>query len=292
MGKTAVGGRNLDVVVSTAETKKPSVSNKDAKKTHLPSPSPSLASVSSTPVADEATTLLNRFKKTIVPPAPRNSTNIGTRALTSQASNCNLARSTMLGPTAAFPRSGSVTSRTSSMSTSSKKRRVVDLSDDEQSTYAPSENSSAAARKKPTLSLGSPLKKPTTALQAPFGPKRKPPPPSASPLSPRGKETKGLGFRAKPSPITSGTPAPACTGDKSATAIDKNGANTKKNARNAAPTQHKRAVRIRNIDKTIGGDSDEDEDYVEDLDVSKFTHVNGIIVQAGQERRVKETQST
>ncbi|KAF1361801.1 hypothetical protein EJ07DRAFT_175773 [Lizonia empirigonia] len=55
-----------------------------------------------------------------------------------------------------------------------------------------------------------------------------------------------------------------------------------------------KAARTRNINKLIGHDSDDDDDEEEeedDLDISDFTYVNGIIIQAGQEGRLKEAQT-
>ncbi|KAF9696501.1 hypothetical protein EKO04_005381 [Ascochyta lentis] len=48
-------------------------------------------------------------------------------------------------------------------------------------------------------------------------------------------------------------------------------------------------LRSRNINQLIGDDSDKDSE--EDLDISEFTYVNGIIIQAGQEGRLTEVQT-
>lgn len=57
----------------------------------------------------------------------------------------------------------------------------------------------------------------------------------------------------------------------------------------------RKAGRTRNIDELIGDnsnddDNDDDEEEDDDLDISDFTYVNGIIIQAGQEGRLKEAQ--
>lgn len=49
------------------------------------------------------------------------------------------------------------------------------------------------------------------------------------------------------------------------------------------------AVCMRNMDKLIGDDSDDASE--DDLDISEFTYVNGIIIQVGQEDRLTEAQT-
>lgn len=52
-------------------------------------------------------------------------------------------------------------------------------------------------------------------------------------------------------------------------------------------TRDRLAARNRDISKLIGDNSDDD--YEDDVDISEFTYVNGIIIQAGQEGRLAET---
>lgn len=79
-------------------------------------------------------------------------------------------------------------------------------------------------------------------------------------------------------------------GNAFVTAGGKNSVRTNENIPKVRATKHRSAARTRNINEIIGGDSDDDEDSLEDLDISKFTYVNGI-VQAGQEERLTEMQA-
>jgi len=85
--------------------------------------------------------------------------------------------------------------------------------------------------------------------------------------------------------------APKHKGNAFVTAGRKNSVRTNENIPKVRATKYQSAARTRNINEIIGGDSDDDEDSLEDLDISKFTYVNGIIVQAGQEERLTEMQT-
>ncbi|KAJ4992255.1 hypothetical protein SVAN01_02274 [Stagonosporopsis vannaccii] len=85
--------------------------------------------------------------------------------------------------------------------------------------------------------------------------------------------------------------APGLRGHTSGAARNKDDVRTKEKVPRCRTTQHRRAPRTRNIDKIIGGDSDNDEDGMKNLDISKFTYIDGIIVEAGQEERLTEEQT-
>ncbi|KAF3032969.1 hypothetical protein E8E12_001859 [Didymella heteroderae] len=165
LGATISRNDSMNADSPALEIAKCSTFKIDVQKTHLPSPSPSLASAPSTPTISETACLLNRFRK----------------------------------PTAPLQRQTSVLSQSSKTSTTSRKRKI-DMSDDEQSDHAPPPPScTTTTRKKPTISLGSPLKKPLSPKGSP--------PPSASPISPAGKRMNGFGFRTKSTITSYSTPA-------------------------------------------------------------------------------------
>ena len=391
LGATTSRDDSTGVNSSTPEVSKRSSVTKGARKTHLPSPSPSLASAPPTPTTLEATSLLNAFKKPSLTPASVVAPGARARIVESRASSCTLAQTPAPGKTTALQRQTPVISHKSHVSTLNNKRKQVDLSDDEQPDYSPSEPSSVAARRKSTVCLGSPLKKPkasTLSLAKPRGP----PPPSALPSSAAGKKTNGFGLRTKATPVSASTPAtpprtstteskhttpvtptrscidarakaPSTPPSKRKAAVraqseikkmseadkqfhtedeffrastrearrnhtsttelgtrlrsmsitpvpigthfgasrkskmpdapaatgDEGGVDTRKDPLKDRATGDRLAARTRNIDKIVGDDSDED--YVQDLDTSEFTYVNGIILQAGQEGRLMEVQT-
>ncbi|KAH6643628.1 hypothetical protein C7974DRAFT_438571 [Boeremia exigua] len=182
----------LDTKTSPLEAGRHSIFNKNPEKTHLPSPSPSLASAPHTPVEDEAESLLNMFKKPQPPLTSRHPSNSIAR---SRASSHTLAETPNPGQASTIRRQASVASKTSIVSTSSRKRKQVDLSDEEQSNYAPSEAPTSAACSKPTITLGPPHKKPSVPIKSKVGSKHGPV--SELPSSSGRKKTSTFGSRSK-----------------------------------------------------------------------------------------------
>jgi hypothetical protein len=197
LGATTSGKDSMDMDSPAPDARKCSRSNNDVQKTHLPSPSPSLASTPRTPTMNETTSLLNKFKRSNFSAASREVPGVRGHAVDSRASSCSFVK--VPDKTAPVQRQSSVLSQRSNISRTSMKRKQIDLSDDEQPDYETPSPSSITARKKPTPFLGSPLKKPLR----PKGP----PPPSASSISPAGKNSNGFGFRTKPTTVSPSTPS-------------------------------------------------------------------------------------
>ena len=191
----------MGVDPSSADIAERPTFSKNTQKTHLPSPSPSLPATST---SSEAASLLNAFKKPVLPAARKDTPGMQARTATSRASSCTLGVDPAPDKLPQAQRQASVLSHASNASTMSRKRKTVDLSDDEQSDYAPSVGSSGAGRRESTFSLGAPIKKPKAAAPA-LAKRKNPPPPSASPLSPSGKKTNSSGFRTNTTPASSTT---------------------------------------------------------------------------------------
>ncbi|KAJ4383403.1 hypothetical protein N0V86_001450 [Didymella sp. IMI 355093] len=202
---------------------------------------------------DEATSLLNKFRKSTFPAAPGELPGVRGRTVDSRASSCSFV--TAPDKTAPVQRQSPVISQRSNISIASRKRKQIDMSDDEQPDYEIPSPSSIAARKKPTPFLSSPFKK---SLR-PKGP----PPLSASLISPAGKRTNDFGFRAKSttaSPSTPSTPPrPALTKPKVKLTTPVTPTNqtlkTRQKALSTPPSKRKAAVRAQsNVQKIMEAD--------------------------------------
>ncbi|KAJ4357005.1 hypothetical protein N0V95_002878 [Ascochyta clinopodiicola] len=166
----------------------------DVRKTHLPTPSPSVASVPATLQAAEAANLLKAFKKPLpAVAAPGNNDKTQTYSSPTLSANKSPERLSIRGQGA------SVGSRVSGMMAPSRKRKEVDLDDYEQSIYSPSESSPFTERNTPSMFPNPPSKKSKITSALPRA--KDSPQPAGLSVAPMGKKKNGTGFRTSTSSI-------------------------------------------------------------------------------------------
>lgn len=222
----------MDVDSSTSDPWKGLIGRNDAHKTRFPSSSPFVRTASSTPVVDEAVSLLNKFKKPNPSGGSRTTTTVRGRTAELPASSSSF----VTAPDKAVPlhRRSSVVSQRSSVSATSRKRKAIHLSDEEQDNTTTSA-SSITVRKKPASRVKLPIVKPVAKLKGP----------------PASKKISGIDLRTKTSSTTSSKPSishhvsieqPACTGP---TAHTHSNSSTQEKVRANPPSKRKAAVRAR-----------------------------------------------